>query len=187
MIFKNGKQMGGEVQVWSLRRGELQLTMPIQPGPDGKVHPPHTLIYAPELGCYLCVAGMNHLWACDLATLLPAGYTVLNDRKVMACAFHHKRSEIVVASADGTVRVLKVESKLVRDEVRVRRKPLCEFENVRTWREANWCEHIALEEGLDVLFGVSEHVIYLWAFASGAKLCSIEGAHKAKISCCAAF
>lgn len=106
-IIKNGRQKGGVVQLWSLRRGELQMEHAIQGAPDGgNVQQPRAFFYAPGLRCFLCVAGMNHVWACDVVTLFPAGYMVMAaDRKLLGSVFHSGRNELAVSTADGVIKV----------------------------------------------------------------------------------
>lgn len=189
MIFRNGKQKGGVVQLYSLRRGELQMEHQIQAAPDGgQVQPPRAFFYAPGLRCFLCVAGMNHIWACDVVTLFPAGYMVMaSDRKLLGSCFHSERNELIVSTADGVIKVLSITSRLVRDEVRVRRTPLCEFKVSRSWKESKWCESLCLIEKLDKLIGASDTDIFMWNVLTGNKLCQVDGAHRAKISSICAF
>ena len=182
-IIKNGRQKGGVVQLWSLRRGELQMEHAIQGAPDGgNVQPPRAFFYAPGLRCFLCVAGMNHVWACDVVTLFPAGYMVMAaDRKLLGSVFHSGRNELAVSTADGVIKVISISSTMVRDEVRVRRTPQCEFKVCRSWKESKWFENLCLLERLDRLFGATDTDIYMWNFVTGHKLCQVDMAHRSKM------
>ena len=86
--IRNGRPCGVELQLWSLRTGEL-----IQTGAPPTLQPdeicadplPGGLYFVQSLGCIIGVCGMQ-LWGVDVTRLAPAGVIQAHQRQLMGVA-----------------------------------------------------------------------------------------------------
>jgi hypothetical protein len=167
--MRDGRQHGVEVQLWSMRSGELQLTGTVPPlvsdGADvldgsGDPHP-GGLFYAASLRCLIGLSGKSQLWAVDVVTLAHAGTLQAHDRQVIGFAFNNIPAGEGAAAAtaphaalsfiDGWFKIFTVIPRVLKADRRLRKTPLVEFVPVRQWREQIWCDKLLLDDATGAL------------------------------------
>ena len=158
---RDGRQHGVEVQLWSMRTGELQLTGSVPPlesdgadVQDGSDPHPGGLFYASSLRCLIGVSGKSQLWAVDVVTLAHAGTLQTHDRQVIGYAFNNisadgtsaaQEPHAVLSFIDGCFRVFHIVPRILKADRRLRKTPLVEFVLVKQWKEPIWCDKILLD------------------------------------------
>lgn len=170
---RDGRQHGVEVQLWSMRTGELQLSGTVPPlesdganVQDGSDPHPGGLYYASSLRCLIGISGKSQLWAVDVVTLSHAGTLQTHDRQVIGFAFNSIPSEGVSAPPephaalsfiDGCFKVFHIVPRVLKADRRLRKTPLVEFVLVKQWREPIWCDRMLLDDDTGIFFF---HAIY---------------------------
>jgi WD40 repeat protein len=109
-----------------------------------------------------------------------------HDRQCLAAVVQRRRHELYCMFADGLIKVYKVSSAIVRDNVKMRNVSQTSFAELkdRSWHSRVWASAADVYEqdaNLDLLIAAAETGVYCWNGLTGALLAKYEQAHTSKV------